>query len=97
MSAITIMAVLQAKEGKEQELFDELQKVISPSRAEEGCIEYTLHQSMDDNGTFAFYETWKDEAALQAHIESTHYQTYRLAVEGLIEKREVHRLHKVAQ
>jgi quinol monooxygenase YgiN len=95
MSAITITAILQAKKGKEEALFAELQKVVSPSQAEEGCIEYTLHRSLDEEGTFVFYETWANEQALQAHIESAHYQAYRNAAEGLIEKREVHKLRKV--
>ncbi|WP_035531381.1 putative quinol monooxygenase [Halobacillus kuroshimensis] len=92
---ITINAFLTAKEGREEELFNELRKVIEPSRKEAGCIDYVLHRSLDDASVFAFYETWKDQEALQMHIDSDHYQAYREATKDLTSSREVHKLEKV--
>ncbi|WLR46418.1 putative quinol monooxygenase [Halobacillus litoralis] len=92
---ITINAIIQAKQGQEDALFTELKKVVEPSRKETGCVEYTLHQSLDDEGTFVFYETWEDETALKAHVESGHYQAYREATAELTESRSVHKLRKV--
>ncbi|MBN8237118.1 antibiotic biosynthesis monooxygenase [Halobacillus kuroshimensis] len=92
---ITINAFLTAKEGREEELFNELKKVIEPSRKEAGCIDYVLHRSLDDASVFAFYETWKDQEALQMHIDSDHYQAYREATKDLTSSREVHKLEKV--
>ncbi|MYL28754.1 antibiotic biosynthesis monooxygenase [Halobacillus halophilus] len=95
MDMITINAFLTAKEGSEEELFHELKKVIEPSRNEAGCIDYVLHRSLDDSSVFVFYETWKDQEALQAHIDSDHYQAYREATQDLTSSREVHKLEKV--
>jgi quinol monooxygenase YgiN len=95
--AIIINAILKAKPGKEQQLREELGKVLPPSRAEEGCVNYTLHESMDDKGTFVFYETWKDEESLQSHTETAHYKAYRQNVADLLDAREVYRLKEVVE
>lgn len=93
--AITITAILKAHPGKEDELRQVLDEVIPPSRQEEGCLTYVLHESIDAPGTFVFYEKYRDETALNAHINSSHYQAYRKAAETLLAVREVYRLHEV--
>ncbi|GAA4719461.1 putative quinol monooxygenase [Brevibacillus fulvus] len=95
MSTITVTAVLRAKAGKEQQLREELLKVVPLSRKEAGCIEYNLHQSLEDQRVFLFYETWKDEEALKSHAETEHYQQYRQNTEPLLESREVYRVRKL--
>ncbi|WP_338779446.1 putative quinol monooxygenase [Metabacillus sp. FJAT-52054] len=95
MSQITINAIMKAKSGKEEQLFGEMKKALAPSRAEEGCISYDLHRSKEDPGVFVFYENWKDQAAVDAHMQSAHYQAYREAIADLIETRDVHFLEKV--
>jgi len=95
MKPITINAIMTAKPGMEDDLFQEMQKMVEPSRAEKGCEEYSLHQSVEQEGVFVFYETWQDEEALKKHMETEHYQNYRKKIESLVEKREVYRLTKV--
>ncbi|MFD1772462.1 putative quinol monooxygenase [Paenibacillus rhizophilus] len=95
MSAISITAILQAKPGKEQLLYQELVKAVAPSRSEEGCIKYVLHQSIENNAVFVFYEIWKDEESINLHIETDHYKQYRRNIEDLIESRQVYRLQEV--
>ncbi|MGD6776805.1 MULTISPECIES: putative quinol monooxygenase [Bacillaceae] len=95
MKPITINAIMTAKPGMEDDLFQEMQKMVAPSRAEKGCEEYTLHQSVEQEGVFVFYETWQDEQALKEHVATKHYLNYRRKIESLVEKREVYRLTKV--
>lgn len=95
MNNIVINAILKAKEGKSEQLKDTLLKVIEPSRNEAGCIEYTLHTSLDDNNIFVFYEIWNDDEALQQHLQSPHYQAYRNSAGKLLESRDVYRLNKM--
>lgn len=92
---IVITAVLKAYPEKEEELRQALDEVISPSRQEEGCLTYVLHESIDAPGTFVFYEKYRDETALDAHIHSAHYQAYRKRVETLLAVRDVYRLREV--
>lgn len=92
MGKIAITAVLKAKPGYENQLFDELKKVVQPSQNESGCIHYQLYESIDDQGVFVFYEVWQDEESLKKHIESDHYKAYRQQTEQLIESHNIHRL-----
>jgi quinol monooxygenase YgiN len=92
MSKIIINAILQAKPGKEAELRSDLIKVVEPSKRENGCIQYTLHQDMDKIDTFVFYEKWKSKEDVEAHLETPHYKQYRQQTEPLIASRVVHRL-----
>lgn len=94
MSGITINAILKAKPGKEEALFEVLQEVVEPSRKEPGCLEYILHRSVEDSRTFVFYETWKDIESIEAHIQSSHYKEYRCKAEDLYETRKVLKLKK---
>ncbi|MFY4776678.1 putative quinol monooxygenase [Metabacillus sp. RGM 3146] len=96
MANISITAFLTAKPGKEEALLNELKKVLEPSRKEAGCIQYDLHQSKEDEGLFIFYETWKDQAALDSHSSLAHYKSYREATEPLVAKREVYLLDKIS-
>lgn len=95
MDNITICAIIKAKPGKEALLKDELLRVVGPSKSETGCIEYTLHESMEEKDTFVFYETWENEEAVKYHIESAHYKQYRERIALHLETREVFRLRKI--
>ncbi|GGN94371.1 putative quinol monooxygenase [Saccharibacillus kuerlensis] len=95
MEAITVTAVLKAKPGMEQQLRGELIRMIGPTRAESGCLEYVLNESIEDPRTFVFYERWESPAAVQSHLDSEHYQEYRRAIEELVESREVYKLQPI--
>jgi quinol monooxygenase YgiN len=94
MEPIAITAILKPKENMEDQLMAELIKVQQASRAEAGCINYDLHQSIED-GTFVLHETWKDTDALESHAASPHYQEYRTNTADLVSKREVFKLKKI--
>lgn len=91
MEPIVITAILKPKEHMEAQLLAELNKVREASRAEAGCLHYVLHQSIEDD-TFVLHETYKDQDALQSHIDSAHYQEYRQNTADLLAKREVFKL-----
>jgi quinol monooxygenase YgiN len=46
------------------------------TRKEPGCLMYIAHQSTDDPTLLAFYEQYKDEAALEAHRASPYFKEY---------------------
>lgn len=94
MEPIVITAILKAKENMEDRLLAELLKVQEGSRREAGCINYDLHQSIED-GTFVLHETWKDNDALESHVGSSHYQEYRTNTADLLSKREVYKLKAI--
>ena len=50
-------------------------QLVKASQAEEGCISYTLNQSLEDSCVFAFLEIWKDQKAIACHNASAHFTT----------------------
>ena len=74
--ALTVVAELKAKPGREEEVRSLLLSVIEPVRAEEGCLQYDLHVSTADPAAFVFYENWKDADALKAHARSAHMKEF---------------------
>ena len=74
------MIVLLAKsillEGKQQEFLAVAAKLVKATREEPGCLYYDLAQDASDDRTFYFVEKYRDEAAVEAHKNSEHFQTY---------------------
>jgi quinol monooxygenase YgiN len=64
---ITLVAIAQAKPGKEEDLQEILLALVPQTRQEAGCINYDLHRSLKKPGMFLFYENWVDRAALEKH------------------------------
>ncbi|MBT2760305.1 putative quinol monooxygenase [Paenibacillus sp. ISL-20] len=95
MSVITICAILKAIPGHENHLREELLKLIEPSRAEKGCMEYKLHQSLEEKGTFVFYESWVDENSIILHVNTEHFLTYRKNIETIIDTEVVYHLQNM--
>lgn len=81
--AITVVAQIKVKSEKLAEVKEELMRLQSATRKEAGCICYDLHQAIEDENSFLFYETWADKAALDGHFESTHFKAWTLKAEQL--------------
>jgi quinol monooxygenase YgiN len=75
--SLTVIAHIRAKSGHESHVREILQGLLSPTRAEAGCINYDLHQSHADPALFVFYENWTIEAHLEAHAKSPQIQFLR--------------------
>jgi quinol monooxygenase YgiN len=66
---LVIIATVEAKAGKEQQLGEILKKFVAPTRSEAGCIQYDVHVDLENPGVFIFYERWVDQAALDLHFK----------------------------
>ena len=67
---LQIVATLLAKSGKVDALRDALTPAVDKFRQEPGCEGYILLEDRKRAGRFLTYETWVDEKALAAHMES---------------------------
>ncbi|NTW52528.1 MAG: antibiotic biosynthesis monooxygenase [Chlorobiaceae bacterium] len=92
MSQLTVIATVVAEKESAEQLKSELLKLVAPTRQEEGCISYTLHQDNEDPAVFIFHETWQSPVHLERHIASEHYRAYASAAEGLIAGKAVNKL-----
>jgi len=83
--ALTIVANIHAKAEKVELVKAELQKLIETTRAENGCIQYDLHQDNEDPAHFMFYENWTSRELWQTHMNAPHIAAYRAATDGAVE------------
>lgn len=74
MKPCTIIGTVIAKNETRDELRRILTTQVAPTRAEEGCINYDFHISVDDPNIFMFYENWRSKADLDAHLKTPHLQ-----------------------
>jgi quinol monooxygenase YgiN len=65
---IILSVVIEAAPGREAELAALLAQLVTPTRAETGCLTYELNTSAETPGTFLFYEKFAGQAALDAHV-----------------------------
>ena len=95
MSKLTVVAKVVAKKESVENVKNELLKLIAPTRNENGCVEYNLHQDNEDPTIFVFYETWESLACLEKHMNSDHFKNYVDAVGTLIEEKVVHKMTRI--
>ncbi|AYN26654.1 MULTISPECIES: putative quinol monooxygenase [Buttiauxella] len=83
-NTLSIIAVLKAKAGQREQLKSALQALISPTRKEEGCLDYALFQLEDTPDVFYMRESWKGQEALDAHIALPHFQAFVQQMDELL-------------
>lgn len=93
---LTIVARILVKEGKRDFVKKELLKLIDFTRAEEGNINYDLHQDNDNPDVFLFYENWSNRNLWQKHMKNVHLAAYIKATEGAVEEFIVHEMTQIA-
>jgi len=83
-NTLKVIATINALKGKENKLQDILLKLIEPTRKEPGCISYILLNNITDQSEYTFFEEWKTEKDLEAHMQSSHFQKAVSCLDGLI-------------
>jgi quinol monooxygenase YgiN len=65
---LTVVAQVRAKPGMEGQVRQELASLVAGSRRDAGCLNYDLHQAVDDPALFLFHENWASRADLDRHL-----------------------------
>ncbi len=84
MPKLTIVADIHAQPDRAELVKTELQKLIPPTRAEAGCLQYDLHQDDEDPAHFLFFEIWESRDLWQDHMKAPHLAAFQTAAEGAI-------------
>jgi quinol monooxygenase YgiN len=85
---IVLKVDMVVKPGAEEKCRELIHILQEHSRQEPGCLMYIGHQCTEDPRKFLFYEQYKDEAALQAHRASAHFQQYVVGgLDSIMEQR----------
>ena len=72
--SLTVIAQIKAKPGKESQVRQELLSLVTPSRKDAGCVNYDLHQALDNPALFMFHENWVSKAHLDGHLQKPDLQ-----------------------
>ena len=96
MTQLTIVANIHAAADKIDLVKAELEKLVPITRAEDGCVQYDLHQNNDDPAHFLFYETWTSRDLWQIHMNAPHLAAYMAATEGAVETFTLAEMTKIA-
>lgn len=84
---IYITAIIKSQPAHVQEVKSVLENLVTESRKETACLQYDLHQGIEDPNLFVFYEIWADERGLAQHNAQPYMLNLaRLAGDKLAEK-----------
>ncbi|HEY9219649.1 MAG TPA: putative quinol monooxygenase [Phenylobacterium sp.] len=54
-------------------------EMMTATRREDGCVEYSYAEDIAEPGLIRVYEIWRDQAALDAHFQTPHMARWRAA------------------
>ncbi|MGD8335618.1 MAG: putative quinol monooxygenase [Desulfobacterales bacterium] len=74
---VTVIARIKAKPGLEEMVKREVMNLVSPTRAEAGCINYDLHLSSEDPALLMLYENWVSKKALDEHLAMPYLEAFK--------------------
>ena len=86
--ALTCVVTLRAKEGQHLLLEAELRALVSPTRKEEGCLQYDLHCGADQPGTFLLHEVWASREHHAAHTRTPHFLRWNARKDAVLASRD---------
>ena len=87
--AYVLIVRMKAQEGNEGRAVEIMEELAAASRAEPGCEAYEPSREVEDPGSFAIYERYRDQAAFEEHGQSEHFQRLGAGeLFGLMESRE---------
>lgn len=96
MTHLTITGNIVAKPDQINLVKAELEKLVAPTRAEAGCVQYDLHQDNENPAYFMFYENWESRELWQTHMNAPHLAAYMAATEGAVDQFWLHELTRIA-
>ena len=73
---IILVARLKVREDAVEDAKKLALGIVADSRTEEGCVNYDVHQAIDDPTVFVWHETWRDRAAFDEHLEKPYFKEF---------------------
>ena len=90
---LTILFSMLVREGMESEFVEVAREMMrSTHEQDEGCIVYTIHAKDGAPREFVLYEQWRDQAAVDKHLQRLLAEVGRERFVGFFEKTEAVRL-----
>jgi quinol monooxygenase YgiN len=77
---IVLYATIPLESEHREDALEMVRDLVVASRAEDGVLDYRATTDVEDPDTLRFVEQYEDEAALQAHLETDHYERFERAL-----------------
>jgi quinol monooxygenase YgiN len=71
----TLVVTVRVREGAGERFEAAFAKAITATRKEKGNLGYDLNRDTRDPSRYLVYEKWRNLAALEAHLKTTHLKT----------------------
>ena len=81
--AVTVIAIVRARPGKEAELIRATEVLVPRVRQEAGNLLCQAHRGIEEPGLLVFYEIFESAAAIEAHQEAPHVKQWAMEVQSL--------------
>ncbi|WP_020211181.1 putative quinol monooxygenase [Flavobacterium rivuli] len=81
---IPLTAIIKSKTDKVAEMKAVLEELVKGSRTEAACLQYDLHQAVDEPNIFIFHEIWRSAEELEAHNKTPHILKFIKEAEPLL-------------
>ncbi|MCP5506407.1 MAG: antibiotic biosynthesis monooxygenase [Chlamydiales bacterium] len=82
----TVIAILKAKLGKENQLRESLLKIGELTRQEDGCIGFQLYHDPENSSQFGLYGQWNSKEQYQKQFKKPYVVEFLEKGESLVEK-----------
>ena len=76
---IIVAGTVRMDPAKREAALRVMEKVITASRGEDGCIEYAYSVDVLDPSVVRVFEVWRDRETLQRHFQMPHLSEWRAA------------------
>lgn len=79
-SDVIIIARAKARKGREKDLERALRDVAGPTRAQPGCVSFTVLRGAQDPAVMIGFERWASNEAHDRHLQGAHVQEFLSSV-----------------
>jgi quinol monooxygenase YgiN len=83
--AMMITARLNVKPEKVKDFMAVAKEMVENSNKETGCTSYQLFQDPYDNSGFIFVESYKNQAAVEAHFASDYFKAFGPKITDMVQ------------
>lgn len=80
---LIVLGKAQTTAAHRTALFAAAQRVTEATRTDAGCISYGFYSDITDSGVVVSVEVWRDQAALDAHMDHPHTADFLRGIDGL--------------
>lgn len=81
---LIIIGEAEAAPGRGDEMLAAATTVATATKSDDGCESYGFYADATRPGVVVSIEVWRDQAALDAHMEHGHTQEFLAAIPGLV-------------